>query len=34
MQMEEPLDDLVVVPVDRLELIWRPGDPYRQDMEA
>lgn len=29
--MEELLDNLVVVPADK---IWRTGDPPRQDMQA
>jgi hypothetical protein len=32
--MEEALNNLVVVPADKLEVIWRPGDPPRRDMEA
>lgn len=32
--MEEPLDNLVVVPADKLEVVWRPGDPPRRSMEA
>lgn len=34
MPMEEPLDNLIVVPADKLEVIWRSGDPPRQNMEA
>ena len=32
--MEKPLDNLVVMPADKLEVIWRPGDPPRRNMEA
>jgi hypothetical protein len=32
--MEEPLDNLVVMPADKLEVIWHLGDPHRRDMEA
>jgi hypothetical protein len=32
--MEEPLDNLIVVPADKLEVIWRLGDPPRNAMEA
>jgi hypothetical protein len=34
MPMDEPLDNLIVVPADKLDVIWRTGDPPRQDMEA
>lgn len=34
MAMEEPLDSLITVPADKLEVIWRPGDPPRRDTEA
>ena len=32
--MEEALDNLIDVPADKLEVIWRPGDPPRRNMEA
>jgi hypothetical protein len=32
--MEEALDNLVTVPTDKLEVVWRACDPSRQDMEA
>jgi hypothetical protein len=34
MPMDEPLDNLVVMFADRLEVTWRTGDPPRRDMEA
>jgi hypothetical protein len=34
MPMEEALDNLITVPADKLEVIWRTGDPPRQNMEA
>ena len=32
--MEKPLDNLIIVPADRLEVVWRPSDPPGPDMEA
>ena len=32
--MKEPLDNLIIVPADKLEVIWRIGDPSPRDMEA
>ena len=32
--MEEALDNLIIVPADKLEVIWRPGDPPPHGMEA
>jgi hypothetical protein len=32
--MEDALDNLIIVPADKLEVVWRPGDPPQQDMEA
>jgi hypothetical protein len=32
--MEEPLDNLIIVPADKLEVIWRPGDPFPGNVEA
>ncbi len=32
--MAEPLDNLIIVPADKLEVVWRSGDPPRRDMEA
>ncbi|HUA46026.1 MAG TPA: hypothetical protein VMA77_12400 [Solirubrobacteraceae bacterium] len=32
--MEEALDNLVTMPADKLEVVWRSGDPPRRDMEA
>lgn len=32
--MEEALDNLIVVPANKLELIWRMDDPLRRNMEA
>lgn len=34
MPMDEPLDNLIVFPADELDVVWRPGDPPRRDMEA
>jgi hypothetical protein len=34
MPMDEPLDNLIVFPADKLDVVWRSGDPPRQDMEA
>jgi hypothetical protein len=34
MPMDEPLDNLIIFPADKLDVIWRAGDPPRQDMEA
>ncbi|MBV9168412.1 MAG: hypothetical protein JO342_19915 [Solirubrobacterales bacterium] len=34
MPMEEPLDNLIVVPADKLEVVWRLGSPPRKDVEA
>lgn len=32
--MDEALDNLITVPADKLEVVWRAGDPPRQEMEA
>ncbi len=32
--MEEALDNLIFVPADKLEVIWRDGVPRLPDMEA
>jgi hypothetical protein len=32
--MDEPLDNLITVPADKLDVVWRPGDPLRQGVEA
>ena len=32
--MKEALDNLIVVPADKLEVVWRPGDPPPREMEA
>jgi len=32
--MDEAPDNLIVVPADKLEVVWRPGDPPLSDMEA
>jgi hypothetical protein len=32
--VEEPLDNLIVVPADKLEVGWRLGDPPARSMEA
>ncbi len=34
MPMEEPLDNLIVVPADKLDVIWRSGDSPRPNVEA
>ena len=34
MPMDEPLDNVIVMPADKLEVIWRTGDPLRRDMEG
>jgi hypothetical protein len=34
MPMAEPMDNLIVVPADELDVVWRSGDPPRQDVEA
>lgn len=34
MPADELLDKLITVHADKLEVIWRIGDPPRQDMEA
>lgn len=31
---EETLDNLVAVPADKFEVVWRAGDLLRRDMEA
>jgi len=32
--MAEPLDNLIAVPADKLEVVWRLGDQPRRGMEA
>jgi hypothetical protein len=32
--MDELLNNLIVLPADKLDVVWRPGDPPREDMEA
>jgi len=32
--MEEPLDNLIIVPADKLEVVWRPSDRPRPNMKA
>ena len=32
--MEEALDNLIIVPADKLGVVWRPGDPPPRDVEA
>lgn len=34
MPMGDSLDNLIVVPADKLDVVWRPGDPPRRNMEA
>jgi hypothetical protein len=34
MPMDEPLDNLIVFPADKLDVVWRAGDPPRRDVEA
>jgi hypothetical protein len=34
MPMDEPLDNLIVFPADRLDAVWCSGDPPGQEMEA
>jgi hypothetical protein len=34
MPMAEPLDNFIVFPADKLDVVWRSGDPSRQDVEG